>query len=63
MPSCFDYMSIVQLFKATYFGPDEFMYYVMAFLILVVIGLYLDRTRSGLLTNRRERVAVLANGH
>jgi hypothetical protein len=42
----FDYLFIVRLFQATYYGTDVFVYYAMTFLIPVGVGLYLDRTRS-----------------
>jgi hypothetical protein len=42
-----DYLFIVQLFQATYYGPDVFVYYVLTFLIPVGVGLYLIRTRNG----------------
>jgi len=42
-----DYLFIVLLFQATYYGPDVFVYYAVTFLIPVGAGLYLIRTRSG----------------
>jgi hypothetical protein len=41
-----DYLFIVQLFQATYYGPDVFVYYVLTFLIPVGVGLYLIRTQK-----------------
>lgn len=41
-----DYLFIVRLFQATYYGTDVFVYYAMTFLIPVGVGLYLNRTRS-----------------
>ena len=38
-----DYLFIVLLFQATYYGPDVFVYYAMTFLIPVGVGLYLIR--------------------
>jgi len=40
-----DYLFIVMLFQATYYGPDVFVYYAMTFLIPVGVGLYLNRSR------------------
>jgi hypothetical protein len=40
-----DYLFIVLLFQATYYGPDVFVYYAVTFLIPVGVGLYLQRTR------------------
>jgi hypothetical protein len=37
----FDYLCIVQLFQATYYGPDVFLYYALTFLIPVGVGVYL----------------------
>jgi hypothetical protein len=42
----FDYLFIVQLLKATYYGPDVFVYYILTFLIPIVVGFYLLRIRS-----------------
>jgi hypothetical protein len=41
-----DYIFIVLLFQATYYGPDVFVYYALTFLIPVGVGLYLIRTRK-----------------
>ncbi|MEN6516795.1 MAG: hypothetical protein ABFC38_01215 [Methanospirillum sp.] len=41
-----DYLFIVQLFGAAYYGPDVFVYYTLTFLIPVGVGLYLRRTRG-----------------
>ncbi len=41
-----DYLFIVQLFRATYYGPDVFVYYALTFLIPVGVGLYLRRARG-----------------
>jgi len=41
-----DYLFIVLLFQAVYYGPDVFVYYALTFLIPVGVGLYLLRTRS-----------------
>ena len=38
-----DYLFIVLLFQATYYGPDVFVYYALTFLIPVGVGLYLRR--------------------
>jgi hypothetical protein len=38
-----DYLFIVLLFQATYYGPDVFVYYALTFLIPVGVGLYLTR--------------------
>jgi hypothetical protein len=38
-----DYLFIVLLFQATYYGFDVFVYYAMTFLIPVGVGLYLCR--------------------
>jgi len=43
-----DYLFIVQLFQATYYEPDVFVYYAVTFLIPVFVGLYLIRTRNKL---------------
>jgi len=40
-----DYLFIVLLFQATYYGPDVFVYYALTFLIPVLIGLA-NRRRS-----------------
>lgn len=39
-----DYLFIVRLFRAAYYGPDIFVYYALTFLIPVGVGLYLRRT-------------------
>jgi hypothetical protein len=41
-----DYLFIVLLFQATYYGPDVFVYYVLTFLIPAGVGLYLIRTQK-----------------
>jgi hypothetical protein len=41
-----DYLFIVLLLQATYYGPDVFVYYALTFLIPVGVGLYLIRTRK-----------------
>jgi len=41
-----DYLFIVLLFQATYYGPDVFVYYAVTFLIPVGVGLYLIRIRN-----------------
>ena len=41
-----DYLFIVLLFQATYYGPDVFVYYALTFLIPVGVGLYLNRNRD-----------------
>jgi hypothetical protein len=41
-----DYLFIVQLFQASYYGPDVFVYYALTFLIPAGVGLYLTRFRS-----------------
>jgi len=40
-----DYLFIVRLFQAPYYGPDVYLYYALTFLIPVGVGLYLTRTR------------------
>ncbi len=40
-----DYLFIVLLLHATYYGPDVFVYYALTFLIPVGVGLYLIRIR------------------
>jgi hypothetical protein len=47
----FDYLFIVSLFQATYYGPDVFVYYALTFLIPIGVGLYLARAN-------REKVAA-----
>jgi hypothetical protein len=44
----FDYLFIVQLFKAAYYGPDVFVYYAMTFLIPVGVGFYLRQSQNNL---------------
>jgi hypothetical protein len=41
-----DYLFIVQLFQATYYGLDVFLYYALTFLIPVGVGLYLVRIKG-----------------
>ena len=41
-----DYLFIVLLLRATYYGYDVFVYYALTFLIPVGVGLYLMRARS-----------------
>jgi hypothetical protein len=41
-----DYLFIVWMLQATYYGPDVFVYYALTFLIPVGIGLYLIRSRK-----------------
>ena len=41
-----DYLFIVQMFQASYYEPDVFVYYIVTFLIPVCVGLYLIRTRN-----------------
>ena len=41
-----DYLFIVRLFQATYYGPDVFVYYALTFLIPVGVGLYLNWSRE-----------------
>ena len=41
-----DYLFIVLLFQATYYGPDVFVYYAVTVLIPVGVGLYLIRIRN-----------------
>jgi hypothetical protein len=41
-----DYLFIVLLFQATYYGPDVFVYYAVTFLIPVGVGLYLIRIHN-----------------
>jgi len=47
-----DYLFIVLLFQATYYGPDVFVYYAMTFLIPVGVGLYLSRARRELVAQQ-----------
>jgi hypothetical protein len=41
-----DYLFIVLLFQASYYGSDVFVYYIITFLIPLGVGLYLIRTRN-----------------
>ncbi len=41
-----DYLFIVLMFQAAYYGTDVFLYYTVTFLIPVGVGLYLIRTRK-----------------
>lgn len=41
-----DYLFIVLLFNAHYYGIDVFVYYTVTFLIPVGVGLYLNRDRK-----------------
>jgi hypothetical protein len=41
-----DYLFIVLLLHATYYGIDVFVYYAMAFLIPLGVGLFLNRNRN-----------------
>jgi hypothetical protein len=41
-----DYVFIVLLFQATYYGVDVFVYYAVTFLIPVGVGLYLTGNRN-----------------
>jgi hypothetical protein len=41
-----DYLFIVLLFQATYYGVDVFVYYAVTLLIPVGIGLFLNRNRT-----------------
>lgn len=41
-----DYLFIVLLFQATYYGVDVFVYYAVTFLIPVGVGLFLNRNRN-----------------
>jgi hypothetical protein len=42
----FDYLFIVQLFHATYYGIDVFVYYALTFLIPVGVGYYLTGKKA-----------------
>jgi hypothetical protein len=42
----FDYLFIVQLFQAEYYGPDVFLYYALTFLIPVAVGWYLVQKKG-----------------
>jgi hypothetical protein len=44
----FDYLFIVQLFQATYYEADVFVYYALTFLIPVGVGLYLIQNQNNL---------------
>jgi cation transport ATPase len=44
----FDYLFIVQLFQATYYEADVFVYYALTFLIPMGVGLYLIRDQDKL---------------
>jgi hypothetical protein len=44
----FDYLFIVQLFQATYYEADVFVYYALTFLIPVGVGLYLVQNQNRL---------------
>lgn len=41
-----DYLFIVLLFHASYYGIDVFVYYAVTFLIPVGVGLFLNRSRN-----------------
>ncbi|VVB63619.1 Uncharacterised protein [uncultured archaeon] len=41
-----DYLFIVLLFQANYYGIDVFVYYAVTFLIPVGVGLFLNRSRN-----------------
>jgi hypothetical protein len=41
-----DYLFIVLLFRASYYGADVFVYYVLTFFIPVGVGLYLLRVHD-----------------
>ena len=41
-----DYLFIVLLFQATYYGVDVFVYYALTFFIPVGVGLFLNRSRE-----------------
>jgi hypothetical protein len=41
-----DYLFIVQMFQATYYEADVFVYYALTFLIPVGVGLYLQRVHN-----------------
>jgi len=47
-----DYLFIVQLFQATYYEADVFVYYALTFLIPVGVGLYLQRVRNEPVTKK-----------
>lgn len=46
-----DYLFIVQLFHATYYSPDVFLYYALTFMIPVLVGLFLNRIGKNPLNN------------
>ena len=48
-----DYLFIVRLFQAIYYGPDVFVYYALTFLIPVGVGLYLTRVRAERVAGQR----------
>jgi hypothetical protein len=48
-----DYLFIVRLFQATYYGPDVFVYYALTFLIPVGVGLYLVRIHGEMMVKER----------
>ena len=48
-----DYLFIVRLFQAIYYGPDVFVYYALTFLIPVGVGLYLTRVRAERVAEQR----------
>jgi len=41
-----DYLFIVRLFRASYYAPDVFLYYLLTFLIPIGVGLYLSWIRE-----------------
>lgn len=41
-----DYLFIVLLFHANYYGTDVFVYYAVTFIIPVGVGMYLNRSRN-----------------
>lgn len=43
-----DYLFIVLLFHANYYGTDVFVYYAVTFLIPIGVGLFLNRSRNKL---------------
>ncbi|KQC03983.1 MAG: hypothetical protein APR53_04215 [Methanoculleus sp. SDB] len=47
-----DYLFIVVLFEASYYGADVFVYYALTFAIPVCVGLYLLRTDGRSAENR-----------
>jgi hypothetical protein len=48
-----DFLFIVRLFQASYYGPDVFVYYVLTFLIPVGVGLYLRWTHGKMMGKER----------